>query len=332
MSRTRATLTGALAALLVALAAPSGAATAGAPSSSAPRAAAPSATPAPVPTDGGLLAFVRKNQIYTATQSGTSVRRLTSAGKNFRPHWSPDGRRIAYVHELPGNVRDIWVMNADGSNEQQVTHLGDTSEPAWSPHGAYLAFGADGTPPYASYGGTALQEIRSRAPFGSPVPFQGDGDPNFDPRVQGTLDWAPDGTRIAFASDYYPDSPDHYLLVYTLATHEVDELLAVGGSCCGEGFLADPAWTRDSGSVTLSALVYADGDPQPAGPSIWTVHDPDRARTTFPEVGDRDVDYSATGHRMVFSHYSRIFVADSDGTHRRQVLVGYHPDWQPTFG
>ena len=51
---------------------------------------------------------------------------------------------------------------------------------------------------------------------------------------------------------------------------------------------------------------------------------------TFPDVaGDSDPDYSPTGKQLVFSHWSRIYIANADGSHRTNVMAGYNPDWQP---
>ena len=61
-------------------------------------------TAAAAPKDTGLLTFVRSNQIYTSTTTGGSVKQLTTSGKNYRPHWSPDGKRIAYLREAPAGV------------------------------------------------------------------------------------------------------------------------------------------------------------------------------------------------------------------------------------
>ena len=77
--------------------------------------------------DKGRIAFVRSHQIYTATTTGRRVRKLTSSGKNFQPQWSPNGRRIAFVHEGRAGHRDIWVMRANGHGKRRVTHLGDTT-------------------------------------------------------------------------------------------------------------------------------------------------------------------------------------------------------------
>jgi Tol biopolymer transport system component len=281
-------------------------------------AAAPAS--AAVPKDTGLLAFVRSNQVYTATTTGTRVKQLTTGAKNYRPHWSPDGRRIAYLHEV-GGVRNIWVMNADGSAKAAVTKGGVTSEPTWSPGGKWLAFGA---------GTGRLSKVRSTAPFGSPVAFP-DGD--VEPIVNGTLAWSPDGTRIAFASDEFPSSPDHYLLVYTIATRQVDPLRMIGGSCCGEGYVKDPTWTKDSSTVAFTELFHQIEEPPPAGPHLALTGHPDATTATYPAVvGDSDPDFSPTGKSIVFSHWSRIYVSEATGAHRRNVLQGYGPDWQPVLG
>lgn len=286
------------------------------------------ATPASAAAkDTGLLAFARSNQIYTATTTGGSVKRLTTAGKNYRPHWSPDGSRIAYVHEAPAGRRDIWVMKKDGTGKQQVTNLGDTTEPSWSPDGKWLAFGAGGTPPYDANFDYTLQKVKSTAPFGKPVVFPtGDN----DARVAGSLAWSPNGKQIAFVSNTFPASPDKFLLVYTLTTREVEMVDLVGGSCCGEGTFSDPTWTNNSRTIAYSVVRYPIGEPAPAGPHLEFASQTGTPLPTFPDVtGDSDPDYSPTGKQVVFRHYSRVYVADADGSHRKNVLAGTNPDWQP---
>ncbi len=278
-------------------------------------------TSAAAPKDTGLLTFVRSNQIYTATTTGGSVKQLTTSGKNYRPHWSPDGKRIAYLREAPAGVRNIWVMNANGSGKVQVTKVGDATEPTWSPDGKWLAFGT-------KFG--RLHKIRSTAPFGSPVAFPAGEN---EPFVAGGLAWSPDGKRIALASDVFPASPDHYLLVYTIATKDLVPIAQVGGSCCGEGYVKDPTWTNDSLSVAASYVNHEIEEPPPAGAHIAVFGASGSPTSTYPDItGDSDPDYSPTGTKVVFSHWSRIYISAANGTSRKNILAGYNPDWQPVVG
>src|SRR5215472_3390876 len=85
------------------------------------------------PGTNGLIAFVRANQVYTISPSGSGLKQLTTSGKNYNPVWNPAGTKIAYEHEAPAGVRNIWVMNADGSHKRQWTSTGTTwGSPAWS--------------------------------------------------------------------------------------------------------------------------------------------------------------------------------------------------------
>jgi Tol biopolymer transport system component len=276
------------------------------------------------PGRDGAIAFARANQVYVINPDGTGLRKLTSSGKNYRPRWSPDGKRMVYVHQV-GAQRDLWVMNADGSNKVQVTHLGTVEGGAsWSPDGTWLAFGAP-----------LLEKIRAVAPFGNPVVLPADtGDGPQPIGDDGPPAWSPDGRTIAFYSHDFPDSPDNYLLLYDVATSSVYEWDAVGGACCGEGYFGDPAWAPKGQRLAYTALDYdPESQPQPAGPHVEVDSYPTFGPGGFPAVlFDKQPAFSPSGTFLAVENDRRapqIFVARANGAGRHLLTSGYQPDWQP---
>lgn len=86
---------------------------------------------------GDRIAYVSRNDrgafdIYTLQPNGTGLERLTTAGSNENPDWSPDGYHLVYS-SLRGGERNLFTITYDGTNERQITSGGGFSNPAWSP-------------------------------------------------------------------------------------------------------------------------------------------------------------------------------------------------------
>jgi Tol biopolymer transport system component/DNA-binding winged helix-turn-helix (wHTH) protein len=69
---------------------------------------------------------------------------ISSTRSDLFPHFSPDGRRIAFVSTRSGKM-EIWVCDSDGSSPVQLTsfHGPTVTTPRWSPDGRRIAFDSD---------------------------------------------------------------------------------------------------------------------------------------------------------------------------------------------
>src|SRR5215203_2063113 len=134
------------------------------------------------------IGFAYANNIWVVPRAGGSARRLTSfQGQTANPHFSPDGRWIAFSGEYAGNF-DVYVVPSDGGEPRRLTwHPGADLVEGWTPDGKSILFSSN---------------RGSWAPVGTPrfwtVPAEGGiEEPMVLPRAyQGKI--SADGTRIAY--------------------------------------------------------------------------------------------------------------------------------------
>src|SRR3954469_9911771 len=93
-----------------------------------------------VSPDGRTVVFELLGDIYTIPIEGGKATRLTS-GQAFdaQPHFSPDGKSIAFVSDR-SQSDNLWIMHADGSNPHALTRENDQrfQSPAFTPDGKYV--------------------------------------------------------------------------------------------------------------------------------------------------------------------------------------------------
>src|SRR4051812_49921362 len=93
-----------------------------------------------VAPDGRSVVFELLGDIYTIPMEGGKATRLTS-GQPFdaQPHYSPDGKSIAFVSDR-SQSDNLWIMNADGSSPHALTRENDQrfQSPAFTPDGKYV--------------------------------------------------------------------------------------------------------------------------------------------------------------------------------------------------
>ncbi|GGO77577.1 hypothetical protein GCM10012289_57560 [Nonomuraea cavernae] len=84
-------------------------------------------------TAGGLL------RVREGAKVTTAARGLQGGTPCLSPAWSPDSRRVAYVHVGRNPAGSVSVVNADGTGERVLGSTRGVCHLAWSPDGRYLA-------------------------------------------------------------------------------------------------------------------------------------------------------------------------------------------------
>src|SRR5215212_8146955 len=94
------------------------------------------------PGETGKIAFHRNGEIYVMNADGSEQTNISNnTAFDGYPHWSPDGKKIAFMTSRDGINYEIYVMNADGTSQTRLTNNADIDEqPSWSPDGTEIAF------------------------------------------------------------------------------------------------------------------------------------------------------------------------------------------------
>jgi tricorn protease len=155
-----------------------------------PPARVPLADPAISP-DGSTIVFASGGDLWTVPATGGDAHLLVSdPATESRPHWSPDGRRVAFVSTRTGNG-DIYVLTLDSGDVRRVT-WDDAPEQldGWSADGEWL------------YLSTVSRDIanfsdvlRVRAAGGTTMPFT--AEPYTSEFFAAP---SPDGRQVAFSA------------------------------------------------------------------------------------------------------------------------------------
>ena len=88
---------------------------------------------------GDDVVFVYANDIVKASvNGGTSIRLTSDDGYESNPHFSNDGKMIAFTAQYDGNV-DVFVMPSEGGEPKRLTyHPGGDFVQGWTPDGKVL--------------------------------------------------------------------------------------------------------------------------------------------------------------------------------------------------
>src|SRR5262245_20178865 len=86
------------------------------------------------------IVFVYGGYLWGVSRAGGEARQLTTGGHESSPHFSPDGKWIAFTGQYDGN-EDVYVMPAEGGEPRRLTwHPANDGPVGWTPDGKRVAF------------------------------------------------------------------------------------------------------------------------------------------------------------------------------------------------
>lgn len=286
------------------------------------------------PGKNGRIAFVHDGGIYDVRPGGGGERELTREGdeSSDKPSYSPDGRRIVMERDDA-----VIVMPARGGRGRTVANDW-FSDPAFSPDGRRVVASApyeglvsfdsrsgrsmrrfgrdvDEAPAWSRWNRLAYTRVVKQAPtdycefdIGPDLAdiYVADGDGSGRRRLTTTFgssdpDWSPDGRTLVFVRNPSLDRRD-------MARTRAD-VRAADSDCY------KPIHTR-----------YRDVEWETT--DLYTVGADGRNMRRLIRDGHSPV-WSPDGKRIAFVRGDWIYTARADGSHRKRLVQGSSPAWQP---
>jgi eukaryotic-like serine/threonine-protein kinase len=190
--------------------------------------------------DGQWLTYVRypDHTLWRSKLDGGERSQLTFPPLQVHlPHWSPDGKQIAFMASQPGQPWKLYLIPSQGGASRALTkEQVNESDLTWMPDGKSLVYGHMPWLQYASSSESGIEILDLATGKIAPVPGSRD---LFSPRV------SPDGRYLAALS-----ADSKKLMLYEFATGKWSPL--------AEAEFAYDTWSHDSRYVYLED--YSQGD------------------------------------------------------------------------
>jgi Tol biopolymer transport system component len=215
--------------------------------------------------DGRWVTYVSypERVLWRSRVDGSQRIQLSSPPmRAWLPRWSPDGKRIAFSAEVPGEPDRIYVVAADGGRPAQLTARNHyETDPNWSPDQKSLMFGGE---PWFEESAIYTLDLKTRQ-----VSTLSGSEGLFSPH------WSPDGRYVlAMSPDY------RKLMLFDFSTQKWAELIS--------GPAAYPNRSRDGKYIYFI-------NPYIGEPAVYRVRISDRKLELVASLSRQSLGWSIAG-------------------------------------
>jgi tricorn protease len=260
---------------------------------------------------GSQIAFAYANNIWVVERAGGLARRLTSfQGQTTNPHFSPDGKSIAFSGEYAGNT-DVYVVPAEGGDPKRLTwHPGADAVQGWTADGSAVLF-SSGRASWAPNAAPRFWTVPAAGGVEEPLPL---------PRgYQGKI--SPNGAQIAYRMNHswdeerrnYRGGQNRPIWIVDLKTYD----------------LVSPPWTdsKDADPVWVGDAVYFLSDRDGVS-NVWAFDVKARKLTQVTKFTDFDVKtLDANAGAVVFEQGGRVHSLDAKSGKSQPVDITVRGDF-----
>ena len=250
------------------------------------------------------IAFAYAGDIWVTDRDGGDAHRLTSApGMEANPHFSPDGRYVAYSGEYAGNWDSYVVESAGGTPRRLTWHPGMDDVRGWTPDGRSVLFATNRQNPRKD--GVQLWMVPRAGGYEQPLPL---------PEANHGM-FSPDGRRLVYERVQqwdlewrnYRGGQNQPVQIFNLADSSVQKLPWAGSKDI------DPVW--------LGNAIYFISDRDWAG-NVWRYDLESGNLTQVTHYRDFDVkSLAAGGGVLLYEQAGYLHLHDPASGQDRQLVV-----------